>query len=64
MNQVSVNVKWCKICGLCAEFCPKKVFDFSVGVAVVPARQADCIGCRQCELKCPDLAITVEVKKP
>ena len=63
MNQVSVNAKWCKSCGLCAEFCLKKVFDFLAGTTVVPARQADCVGCRQCELKCPELAITVEVHK-
>lgn len=27
MNDVRVN-EWCKACGICAEFCPKKVFDF------------------------------------
>jgi 2-oxoglutarate ferredoxin oxidoreductase subunit delta len=29
----------------------------------VPARQDDCIGCRQCENICPDLAITVKEKE-
>ncbi|MFR1131368.1 MAG: 4Fe-4S binding protein [Enterocloster bolteae] len=25
-----------------------------------PARQEDCIGCRLCELRCPDFAVKVE----
>lgn len=63
MYQISVVTKWCKGCGLCADFCPKNVYDFKMGHPPVPAREADCIGCKICELKCPDFAITVEVKK-
>ena len=29
MNQITIN-HWCKQCGLCADFCPKKVFDLSL----------------------------------
>jgi 2-oxoglutarate ferredoxin oxidoreductase subunit delta len=25
-----------------------------------PAREGDCIGCRQCENICPDLAVTIK----
>lgn len=30
MNQITIN-HWCKQCGLCADFCPKKVFDYTAG---------------------------------
>ena len=63
MCEIVLNSKWCKSCGLCADFCPKKVFDFETGSLPVVARPEDCIGCKQCELKCPDLALKVEVKK-
>lgn len=59
MYEISINAKWCKNCGLCAGFCPRKVFDFSEGSMPLAARGDDCVGCRQCELKCPELAIAV-----
>ena len=62
MNDVRVN-EWCKACGICAEFCPKKVFDFERGNPPVPRRVEDCIGWRLCELRCPDFAVMVEVKR-
>lgn len=40
--------------------CPKKVFDFDDNLKSDPTRIQDCIGCKQCENICPDLAITVE----
>ena len=51
--------KWCKGCGICIEFCPKGVlkFDAAKGKAHV-ANPEDCIRCGQCELRCPDFAIT------
>lgn len=60
---VVVFDKWCKGCGICVEFCPKKVLDLDnvKGKAVV-ARPEGCIQCGQCELRCPDFAIT-RVKK-
>lgn len=63
MNKITINQKWCKGCGICADFCPKNVYDISLGDPPVATRIEDCIGCKQCELKCPDLAITVEVEK-
>lgn len=51
--------KYCKMCGVCQYVCPKNVFDFQSGSIPVPARIEDCIGCKQCETKCPDFAIIV-----
>ena len=62
MYQITLNSKWCKSCGLCADFCPKNVFDFTSGCLPVIARAQACTGCKICELKCPELALCVEVK--
>jgi len=50
---------WCKSCGICVAFCPKKVFERDKKLSPVVARPEDCIGCRFCELHCPDFAITI-----
>jgi 2-oxoglutarate ferredoxin oxidoreductase subunit delta len=53
------RVKWCKGCGICVAFCPKKVLELRGG-KVFAARPEDCIGCRACELRCPDYAIEIK----
>ena len=50
---------WCKACGICISFCPKKVIDRDDGGAPLIVRPDDCSGCRFCELHCPDFAITI-----
>lgn len=46
--------------------CPKKVLEMSDKptpggyFTAVVKRQQDCIGCMECELHCPDLAIEVK----
>lgn len=59
---VTVNEKWCKACGICMAFCPKK--------ALTPQKNGKptwnaelCIRCGQCELRCPDFAIYLEDAK-
>ncbi len=50
---------WCKACGLCMAFCPKKIIlPDRVGKPHVDEPDK-CIGCRFCEMHCPDFAITV-----
>ncbi|MGB9867297.1 MAG: 4Fe-4S dicluster domain-containing protein [Bacillota bacterium] len=58
--RVQFNTKWCKACGICVVFCPKKVFDKAEDGKPVVARAEDCIGCKLCELRCPDYALFVE----
>ena len=65
MYSIRVNPDYCKGCGICIEFCPKKVYVFSKkyskkGVKTpVPVNVGECIGCRMCELMCPDMALDV-----
>lgn len=55
---------WCKACGICIAFCPKKVFDRDEEGKPLIERPDDCIGCRFCELHCPDFAITIKERYP
>jgi 2-oxoglutarate ferredoxin oxidoreductase subunit delta len=55
---VVVNERYCKGCHICAEFCPTSVFEMR-GFTAVVKNPDDCIGCMQCELRCPDFAVTV-----
>lgn len=56
--EISVNSRWCKRCGLCVEFCPRNVLEMDDTPTVKDATL--CIGCLQCEMHCPDFAITVK----
>jgi 2-oxoglutarate ferredoxin oxidoreductase subunit delta len=58
--QITIFEAWCKRCGICAAFCPGKVYDRDTSGKPLVTRPEDCIRCRMCELRCPDFAITVE----
>lgn len=51
--------KWCKGCGYCVEWCPKKVLTIKHEKIVVE-NPDDCICCGLCEQRCPDYAIWIE----
>ena len=53
---------WCKSCGICIAFCPKGVLGADESGAPVVENPDACIGCRFCELHCPDFAITIKEK--
>ena len=55
--EITVDPKLCKKCNLCVAFCPKKVLS-GTGAPEITSPEA-CIGCLQCEMHCPDFAITV-----
>jgi 2-oxoglutarate ferredoxin oxidoreductase subunit delta len=59
-----VRERYCKGCGICVAFCPKKVL--ALRGKVVVEHPELCIGCSMCELRCPDYAIEVqeESKEP
>jgi 2-oxoglutarate ferredoxin oxidoreductase subunit delta len=50
---------WCKACGICIAFCPKNVIGRDRDGRPVIERPDDCIGCRFCEIHCPDFAFTI-----
>jgi 2-oxoglutarate ferredoxin oxidoreductase subunit delta len=54
-----INPEWCKGCGICVHFCPKKVLELDEDFKLHVARPEDCIACKLCEYRCPDLAIEV-----
>ena len=58
-----INREWCKGCGICVHFCPKKVLTLDNEDKAVAVRLEDCIACRLCELRCPDLAIEVTTER-
>ena len=50
----------CKGCGICVEFCPKKVLKVNELSKVEVADEASCIQCKQGEERCPDYAIFIQ----
>lgn len=58
-KKLLLNLEWCKGCGVCVGFCPKKVLEMENEKCVV-ARIEDCIYCGMCELRCPDNAIYIK----
>ncbi len=54
------NIKRCKGCGICAAFCPKQILRVNEVEKIEILDESQCIGCKQCELRCPDYAIFVE----
>ena len=55
-----IYLDWCKACGICASFCPKNVFERGLDGKPIIKNPDACIGCRFCELHCPDFAISIQ----
>ncbi len=55
---------WCKSCGLCSAFCVKKIILTNETGQPYIEEMDSCIGCRFCEIHCPDFAITIKNRYP
>lgn len=67
MAKTIIDSNRCKGCGLCIEFCPKKILELSKSKlndkGYHPCECVDnekCTGCAACAAMCPDCAIIVE----
>lgn len=56
---IHIMRQWCKGCGVCVAFCPKKALSIDKDEKAC-CDEEKCIQCGICELYCPDLAIEVE----
>jgi 2-oxoglutarate ferredoxin oxidoreductase subunit delta len=60
VHEIVINKEWCKGCGICVHFCPKKVLNIDKAGKPFVVSLDQCIGCRLCEQRCPDLAIEIK----
>lgn len=56
---IQINPGWCKGCGICVEFCPRKALGLVKGKALMLFPEG-CVKCGLCEMRCPDYAIWLE----
>lgn len=61
--EIDIFEAWCKACGICVAFCPKKCLVQDEEGTPVIAHPELCNGCGWCEIHCPDFAISVREKK-
>jgi len=61
---VSFYHDWCKACGICMAFCPQQIIQAEKNGKPMITDRDKCVGCRFCEIHCPDFAITVSEQKP
>ena len=59
-SEITIKTVRCKGCGICAAFSPKSVLAVSELGKIQVVNKEACIGCGQCELRCPDYAIFVD----
>jgi 2-oxoglutarate ferredoxin oxidoreductase subunit delta len=57
---IDIFKAWCKGCGICVAFCPKKALALDETGSPYVKDAALCGRCGLCELRCPDFAITIE----
>lgn len=60
--RVDIFRAWCKSCGICVAFCSSGALARDETGAPYVKDAQRCISCGQCELRCPDFAISVSPK--
>lgn len=60
---LTIESQRCKGCGICVQFCPKRILFINELEKVQTDKPEECILCGQCELRCPDFAIFVQEQK-
>lgn len=60
--EVLIRSERCKECGICIAFCPQQILAAGEDNKPVISSHAKCSGCKMCEFRCPDLAVTVRRK--
>lgn len=63
MPKVTIDLAKCTGEGTCVDVCPVNVFklqNIKGKKKSVAVNKKDCIGCRACEVQCPEKAIKVE----
>jgi NAD-dependent dihydropyrimidine dehydrogenase PreA subunit len=58
MPKPIIDYKKCNACGTCIDVCPMDVFEKENNKVVVKHPEK-CIGCRACEVQCPQGAIKI-----
>ncbi len=59
MVDIQLHDQSCRGCGMCADICPTRVFDYDDEKNKASIRHAeDCIACLSCAYICPSGAIT------
>jgi 2-oxoglutarate ferredoxin oxidoreductase subunit delta len=56
---ITINLNWCKGCGICYHLCPKGVLGKDELGKVQIIKQDSCSKCRLCEDHCPDYCIKI-----
>jgi len=59
MVKIIINHEYCDGCGTCVRVCPNEIYEL-VEMKSVAKHPEKCIVCRECELQCPNNAITIE----
>lgn len=58
-EKVIINLKWCKGCSICVDFCPKESLGMGKDAKAHVVDLESCNSCGLCYVRCPDFAIKV-----